>query len=124
LVAVGTTITDRPRTDPYVQSYRIRLLPKVCDAKKRSSGYGCRTRHAAAGRACCGSRSLSLAYASWPPVAAYRPNSISRVLSGCNDSPISSVVPADLPGTPAPFARSRLTITGRTPYIAGEGWRE
>jgi hypothetical protein len=28
-VAVGTAITDRPRTDPYVQSYRIRLLPNV-----------------------------------------------------------------------------------------------
>src|SRR5690349_4830476 len=45
LVAVGTAVADRPRTDPYVQSYRIRLLPKVRDAKKRSSGYGCRTRH-------------------------------------------------------------------------------
>ena len=44
-VAVGTGIADRPRTDPYVQSCRIRLLPKVRDAKKRSSGYGCRTRH-------------------------------------------------------------------------------
>jgi hypothetical protein len=29
MVAVGSTIAGRPRTDPYVQSYRIRLLPKV-----------------------------------------------------------------------------------------------
>ena len=29
VVAVGTAITDRPRTDPYERSYRIRLLPKV-----------------------------------------------------------------------------------------------
>lgn len=29
-----------PRTDPYVQNYRIRLLPQVRDAKG-SSGYGC-----------------------------------------------------------------------------------
>jgi hypothetical protein len=29
MVAVGSTIAGRPRTDPYVQSYRKRLLPKV-----------------------------------------------------------------------------------------------
>ena len=27
------------RADPYVRDYGIRLLPQVCDAKKRSSGY-------------------------------------------------------------------------------------
>ena len=31
----GTAIAARPRTDPYVQSYRIRLLPKV-GANKRT----------------------------------------------------------------------------------------
>jgi hypothetical protein len=28
-LAVGTIITDRPRTDPYERNYRIRLLPWV-----------------------------------------------------------------------------------------------
>lgn len=37
MVAVGTAVTCRPRTDPYVRNYRIRLLPQVRDAK-RSSG--------------------------------------------------------------------------------------
>ena len=27
LIAVGTVMADRPRTDPYVRKYRIRLLP-------------------------------------------------------------------------------------------------
>ena len=44
MVAVGTGVTPRPRTDPYVQNYRIRLLPQVCDAKNRSSGCGCMLR--------------------------------------------------------------------------------
>ena len=36
-VAVETAVTCHPRTDPYVRNYRIRLLPRLCDAK-RSSG--------------------------------------------------------------------------------------
>jgi len=30
LVAVGTPVSRRPRTDPYVKDYIIRLLPRVC----------------------------------------------------------------------------------------------
>ena len=37
LFAVGTQLPAAPRTDPYVRNYRIRLLPRVSDAK-RSSG--------------------------------------------------------------------------------------
>ena len=33
----GRQLPAAPRTDPYVRNYRIRLLPRVCDAK-RSSG--------------------------------------------------------------------------------------
>lgn len=39
-VAVRTTIADRPPgAHPYEWHHRIRLFPKVCDAKKRSSEY-------------------------------------------------------------------------------------
>src|ERR1039458_3147471 len=31
--AVGTTIADRPHTDPYERDYRIRLLPWLCCVK-------------------------------------------------------------------------------------------
>ena len=32
-VAVGTEVTPDPRTDPYVQNYRIRLLPWMLTGK-------------------------------------------------------------------------------------------
>ena len=32
-VAVGTPVASAPRTDPYVQLSRIRLLPRVCDGE-------------------------------------------------------------------------------------------
>ena len=41
LVAVGTALWAAPRTDPYVQNYRIRLLPRVSGVEA-TFGYGCR----------------------------------------------------------------------------------
>ena len=40
VVAVGTPVTRCPRTNPYVQHYRIRLLPQVM-TPKRATGKGC-----------------------------------------------------------------------------------
>ncbi len=33
MIAVGTPLTERPRTDPYVRLSRIRLPPRVCDGE-------------------------------------------------------------------------------------------
>ena len=63
MVAVGTPVTGRPRTDPYERDYRIRLLPWVMTRSAGSDEDGERGPWGRIGRQCGRSDPTSCCYA-------------------------------------------------------------
>jgi hypothetical protein len=101
-VAVGTQVTPRPRSDPYVWNYRIRLLPQVITRREalglgeddKSGPWGCIVRpdDRSAATSCASAGCGGVARASMP---SRLPPGMPRAASGCG-------VPRDSSGSPGP----------------------